>query len=121
MKLNIQAMRKRAGITQKQLADAIDVNLSTIGNWERSITCPDGEQIWACAVALHCTPNDILGWEDEAATTLTIEERAIVDCYRECTPQWQQNIVMTARAASGESKKKAQCDPPATVERQAIA
>ena len=40
--------------------------------------------------------------------TLTAEEAEIVDCYRASAPQWQQNIAMTARAAAGESKKKAE-------------
>lgn len=112
MKLNIKAMRKIARVTQKELADAIGVNLSTIGNWEREITCPDAEQVWNCAVALGCTPNDVLGWDSgrdgNGSQTLTAEEAEIVDCYRASAPQWQQNIAMTARVAAGESKKKAE-------------
>ena len=81
------------------------VNLRTIGNWERSITCPDAEQVWNCAVALGCTPNDIMGWKD-ARSGVDLKEQEIIDCYRESTPQWKQNIAMTARAAAGESKRK---------------
>ena len=50
---------------------------------------------------------------------LTSEEMEIVDCYRESSPQWQQNIAMTARAAAGESKKKAEHHIPAAVVRSA--
>lgn len=112
MKLNIRDMRKKAGLTQTELAEAIGVNLSTVGNWERLVTCPDAEQVWNCAVALGCTPNDILGWYEDhpledSAGSLTSEEREIVGCYRDSTPQWRQNIAMTARAAAGESKETA--------------
>lgn len=108
MKLSIRNMRKKAGLTQTDLAEAIGVNLSTVGNWERLVTCPDAEQVWNCAVALGCTPNDILGWyedhpREDNGERLTSEEREIVGCYRESTPQWRQNIAMTARAAAGES------------------
>lgn len=108
MKLNIKAMRKKAGLTQSELADAVGVNLSTVGNWERLVTCPDAEQVWNCAVALGCTPNDILDWngnEPETCngTALSVEECEIVDCYRQSTDQWRQNIAMTARAAAGQS------------------
>ena len=106
MKLNIRNMRKSAGLTQAELAERMGVNLSTIGNWERLVTCPDAEQIWNCAVALGCTPNDILGWYEDhpregSGELLTPEEREIVDCYRESAPQWRQNIAMTARSAAG--------------------
>lgn len=121
MKLNIRAMRKKAGMTQSELAAAIGVNLSTIGNWERLITCPDAEQVWNCATALGCTPNDILGWyidhpREESSEQLTDAEREIVGCYRNSTPQWRQNISMTARAAAGESKESAERDLSATAQ-----
>ena len=36
---------------------------------------------------------------------MTSDEREIVDNYRESSPQWQQNIAMTAKAAASESRK----------------
>lgn len=124
MKLNIKAMRKKAGLTQSELADAIGVNLSTVGNWERLATCPDAEQVWNCALALNCTPNDILGWYEDhprdEGERLTSDEREIVGCYRQSTPQWKQNIAMTARAAAGESKETAKRAVPATEKRAAV-
>ncbi len=125
MKLNIRNMRKKAGLTQTDLAEAIGVNLSTVGNWERLVTCPDAEQVWNCAVALGCTPNDILGWYEDhpregSGERLTSEEREIVGCYRESTPQWQQNIAMTARAAAGESKEAAKLAVSPTEKREAM-
>lgn len=125
MKLNIRSMRKKAGLTQTDLAEAIGVNLSTVGNWERLVTCPDAEQVWNCAVALGCTPNDILGWYEDhpregSGERLTSEEREIVGCYRESTPQWKQNISMTARAAAGESKETAKLAVSATEKREAM-
>ena len=125
MKLNIRNMRKKAGLTQTDLAEAIGVNLSTVGNWERLVTCPDAEQVWNCAVALGCTPNDILGWyedhpREDNGERLTSEEREIVGCYRESTPQWRQNISMTARAAAGESKETAKLAVSPTENREAM-
>lgn len=125
MKLNIRNMRKKAGLTQTDLAEAIGVNLSTVGNWERLVTCPDAEQVWNCAVALGCTPNDILGWYEDhpregSGERLTSEEREIVGCYRESTPQWRQNIAMTARAAAGESKEAAKLAVSPTEKREAM-
>lgn len=125
MKLNIRNMRKKAGLTQTDLAEAIGVNLSTVGNWERLVTCPDAEQVWNCAVALGCTPNDILGWyedhpREDNGERLTSEEHEIVGCYRESTPQWRQNIAMTARAAAGESKEAAKLAVSPTEKREAM-
>ena len=110
---------------KSELAAAVGVNLSTVGNWERSVTCPDAEQAWNCAVALGCTPNDIVGWyethpRESDGERLTSEEHEIVGCYRESTPQWRQNIAMTARAAAGESKETAKRDIPPAEERQAM-
>jgi len=118
MELNIRGMRKRANMTQGELAAAIGVNLSTVGNWERNITCPDAEQVWNCAVALGCTPNDILGWNEQPpdnGESLDSQEREIVSNYRQSTPQWKQNIQMTARAAAGESKEASERGVSASV------
>lgn len=112
-------------MTQTELAEAIGVNLSTVGNWERLVTCPDAEQVWNCAVALGCTPNDILGWyedhpREDSNERLTSEEREIVGCYRDSTPQWQNQILMSARGSAIASKKDGEHSVSATEERAAV-
>lgn len=105
MQLYIRSMRKNVHISQTELASAVGVSLRTVGSWERGESLPNVEQLWNCAVALGCTPNDLLGWKEEASERLTPAENEIVESYRHSTPQWQQHITMSARAAVGESKK----------------
>lgn len=125
MKLAIQQLRKKLHISQTEFAERVGVSLRTVGSWERGESVPNADQVWNCAVALGCTPNDILGWHEDRAhekssERLTSEEREIVGCYRESTPQWRQNIAMTARAAAGESKETAKRGVSATEERAAV-
>lgn len=110
MELAIKALRKKLHISQTEFASSVGVSLRTVSSWERGESLPNAEQVWNCAVALGCTPNDILGWYEDypregSGERLTSEEREIVGCYRDSTPQWRQNIAMTARAAAGESKR----------------
>lgn len=125
MELSIKALRKKLHISQTEFATSVGVSLRTIGSWERGESLPNAEQVWNCAVALGCTPNDILGWYEDhpregSGERLTSEEREIVGCYRESTPQWKQNIAMTARAAAGESKEAAKLAVSPTEKREAM-
>ena len=121
----IKALRKKLHISQAKFANAVGVALRTVGSWERGESMPNAEQIWNCAVALGCTPNDILGWyedhpHEDSGEHLTSEEREIVGCYRDSTPQWRKNISMTARAAAGESKETAKRGVPDAEDRAAM-
>lgn len=125
MELAIKALRNKLHISQTDLADAVGVSLRTVGSWERGNSVPNAEQIWNCAVALGCTPNDILGWHEDRPSEsgredLTPEEREIVDCYRESAPQWRQNIAMTARSAAATSKDAAERAVSAPGDRAAV-
>lgn len=111
MNVQLMRLRKAAGYSNRDdFAKKIGVNKYTYRSWESGAAMMSVEQVWNCAVALGCTPNDILGWyedhpREDSGERLTSEEREIVGCYRESTPQWRQNIAMTARAAAGESKR----------------
>lgn len=111
MNVQLMRLRKAAGYSNRDdFAKKIGVNKYTYRSWEFGAAMMSAEQVWNCAVALGCTPNDILGWyedhpREDSGERLTSEEREIVGCYRESTPQWRQNIAMTARAAAGESKR----------------
>ena len=124
MELAIKALRKKLHISQTEFANAVGVSLRTVGSWERGESVPNAEQVWNCAVALKCSPDEVLGWSVEdtsnSITDLSDEELEIIRCYRESTPQWRQNIAMTARAAAGESKETAKRGVSATEERAAM-
>ena len=124
MNVQLMRLRKAAGYSNRDdFAKKIGVNKYTYRSWAAGAAMMSAEQVWNCAVALGCTPNDILGWyedhpREDSGERLTSEEREIVGCYRESTPQWRQNIAMTARAAAGESKETAKRGVSSTEERK---
>lgn len=114
MKLELTKMRNCAGISQAALAKAIRKSVRTIKMWEAGESYPNAEALWDMAVALNCTPHDLLGWydthpRDEAPPALAPDESELLDTYRLCTPEWKRNVQMTALSAKGESLKSTEC------------
>ena len=59
-------LRKAAGYSNRDdFAKKIGVNKYTYRSWESGEAMMSAEQVWNCAVALGCTPNDILGWYED--------------------------------------------------------
>ena len=113
MKLRLKNVRIEHGFTQREVADAIGIKLSTYRTWEQGSVKLTLENACIISQFLGCTPNDLCGWYEDhprpvSDSTLEDEEREIVGCYRKSTPQWKKNIAMTARAAAGESKEEAE-------------
>lgn len=108
MELAIKELRKKLHISQSEFAQAVGVSMRTVGSWERGESFPNAEQVWNCAKALGCSPNEILCWDDGKPSNgkLTDDEREIVDNYRDSSPQWRQNIAMTAKAAANDSRRE---------------
>ena len=101
MNLKLKQARKENGYSQADLADALNVDIKTVGNWERGKTLPDIEQLWKCAKILRTDPNDLLGWyeehpEDRPAAPAGAEGELIV-CYRQSTEKRRSKILETAR------------------------
>ena len=124
MKLRLKNIREAKGFTQREVAKALDVKLSTYRTWEHGSVKLTLENACIISKLLGCTPNDICGWYEEHPKTndmlLTSEEREIVDNFRQCAPQWRTNISMTARAAAGESKEVAESSLPEIQKRKAM-
>ncbi len=62
MDLRLKDYRKKASMSQGDLARLLDVDIKTVGNWERGKTMPTCEQLWDCCVILSTDPNSMLGW-----------------------------------------------------------
>ena len=67
----IFAIRKEKGLTQKQLADAMNISDKTVSKWERGLGCPDVSLLTELSDTLgvniekiltgDLNPNDIIG------------------------------------------------------------
>ena len=56
-------------------------------------TLPNVEQLWDCAVALHSSPNELLGWPTSDAPSISPFEAALVDHYRAADQMGKQTIM----------------------------
>lgn len=101
MNLKLKQARKENGYSQADLANALNVDIKTVGNWERGKTLPDIEQLWKCAKVLHTDPNDLLGWYEEhpedKPTAPSGAEGELIVCYRKSTEKRRSKILETAR------------------------
>ena len=67
LKDRIRNLRQQAGLTMRQLADAVNVSEATISRWESgNISNMRRDKIYDLAKALHTTPAYLMGWEENA-------------------------------------------------------
>ena len=67
-------VRRWRGLTQRQLAKAVGVKLTTVQNWERGRTGLPAKRLAALANALHCQPIDLLMLPGTGVTPRTPSE-----------------------------------------------
>lgn len=114
MNLQLKQIRKESRVSQEELAKLIGVSARAIGAWERGENSPNAEQVWNCAVALGCTPNDLCGWyidhpEDRPAPPGDSGAAELVGCYSRCTSDRRASLLQAARdaaLASGEAAER---------------
>lgn len=62
----IAALRKKQGMSQQTLADALYVTRQTISKWEKNLSVPDADALIRLADALDTTVQHLLGQPDAA-------------------------------------------------------
>lgn len=55
----IRMFREKAGMTQKELADALKLNQSSVARWETGEQNPTASKIGQIAQVLNCLPGDL--------------------------------------------------------------
>ncbi|WP_239285057.1 helix-turn-helix transcriptional regulator [Collinsella sp. An2] len=58
---NIKRRRVAAGLSQEELAFALEVSRQTVSNWETSRTIPDAQSLKLIAQQLSCSADELLG------------------------------------------------------------
>ena len=62
---NIRIQRKKAGLTQIDLADKLGVSIATLRRWEAGETSPTGTRIIELAKLLNVSPDEIVSEEQD--------------------------------------------------------
>ncbi|MDQ0204956.1 helix-turn-helix transcriptional regulator [Pectinatus haikarae] len=66
----IEEKRIKLGFTQKQLADKIGVDRTTVGKWELGISIPRVEKLLMLAKILNCSIEDIYSCQRQKQNTV---------------------------------------------------
>ena len=77
----IRKYREDRGLSQKELAQLIDVSNSRVSNWEQGINRPDADILAAICTALNVSPSELLDVR-LSADNLNDQERKVIMAYR---------------------------------------
>ena len=103
---NLLYYRKKAGLTQKQLADKIGVKNTAVSNWESGNNSIDIDTLCSVCEVFGITLNDIYGGYSERSTVLSSDEMNLIATYREISDQGKQYLLQTLSLVKNEYKKR---------------
>lgn len=69
---NIASERKRIDITQKQLAEKLEVSERTVARWEQGLLPPNANNIIAMGQIFSCSSDYLLGLSDERRPSIQV-------------------------------------------------
>jgi len=75
----LRILRKNRGLTQKELSEKVGVTEQAISNWERDKSYPSLELIQALINILDCSPNDIMGYNEDEKNYNRINNPTLTD------------------------------------------
>lgn len=96
---NLKKLREEAGVTQKQLADAVSVSQQSINKYENHNIEPDIATLIQIANFFHTSVDYLIGYSDIRRKIesikpydLTQKEAALIDGYRNLTDRQRDSI-----------------------------
>ena len=100
---NLLFYRKKAGLTQKELAAKLGVKNTAVSNWESGNNSIDIETLFAACDIFGVTLNDMYGKysvKKSSGAVLTEDESRLLNTYRNLNQQGQEYILQTLDMAS---------------------
>lgn len=111
-RLMLKELRESRGLRQEDVAQMLDVKLSTYRTWEQGTTGIRLDRACAICNVLHCTPNDLCGWylshpSDRPSASSghsDPQQRELNSLYESCSPQGKGAILVSARGMAALEK-----------------
>lgn len=92
---NITRYRELSGMTQKELAQKLNVTPSRISNWEQGANCPTIDILFKVCEVLGVSINDIYGVYPEAKIRMSYDEIEHIKKYRVLDPHGKEMVDFT--------------------------
>lgn len=105
MQFAIKKMRNLAGMTQQQVADALDIKKPRYGDWERETREINLRDAIKLADLFHCTLDELAGRDFPATTSLAPDEQQLVDTYRSAPDGQKPSILAVSETLAGDAGK----------------
>jgi transcriptional regulator with XRE-family HTH domain len=80
VKRNVKRYREKSGMSQKELADHLGLNPSTVAHWETGKSSPSADTIGKLCEMFSVTPVVFMGIADEGAS-LEEQNAALLELY----------------------------------------
>ena len=100
---NLLFYRKKAGLTQKELAVKLGVKNTAVSNWESGNNSIDIETLFSACEIFGVTLNDMYGRysiEKSRPAVLSADEERLLVAFRQLNPQGQEYILQTLDMAA---------------------
>lgn len=103
MKVNdkLKALRVESGLTQKELADKLNIGQTTVTSYENSTRTPQMESLIAYADYFKCSLDFLVEREsqtdDLTITAITTEEKELLKTYRSLTGDLKEHLYKYAK------------------------
>lgn len=94
---NLRKLRLEAGVTQKQLADAVSVSQQSINKYENHNIEPDIETLIRLADFFHTSIDHLTGHAEKTAN-LSTEEARLLDEYRRLSERQRQCVRLVVQS-----------------------
>jgi len=107
--VKIRILRKAAGLTQEQLAEAADVSVNFIGYVERGQRAPSIKTLEWIAQALKVAPKDLFEFSEDEESELLYE--TLIAELRKCTSDDLRVLIQVAKRFRNKSSNISDCCP----------
>lgn len=81
MEIHLKELRRRAGLSQDEIASRLGIKKSRYGTWERGERMLSLKQAYDCALVLDCTIDEIAGLDRERLRSSDPRRRAMIESY----------------------------------------
>lgn len=80
---SIKELRKNKGLSQRALADLLQVNQTAVSQWERGVTTPSSHMLLRLSRIFDISPNELLNTTDSQNGPYSWEDKEIMDSVKD--------------------------------------